>query len=59
MKRNLINTPLFALFAGAFLFESGTAFASSPVITLYVKDCGMGEKKEGKENKNVLQCPMC
>lgn len=32
MKRNLINTPLFALFAGAFLFESGTAFASSPVI---------------------------
>ena len=32
MKRKLINTPLFALFAGAFLFESGTAFASSPVI---------------------------
>ena len=26
---------------------------------LYVKDCGMGEKKEGKEKKNVLQCPMC
>ena len=26
---------------------------------LYVKDCGMGEKKRAKRIKNVLQCPMC
>lgn len=32
---------------------------SAKIISFYVKDCGMVEKKRAKRTKNVLQCPMC
>ena len=33
--------------------------AIAHIKPLYVKDCGMVEKKRAKRTKNVLQCPMC
>ena len=53
MRKNLLNIPLFALLAGAFLLESETVCASSPVVidggtydsAIYgvnTKGCGIG-----------------